>query len=34
MTKESWKEINEFLLPSNAKEELKAFARYLVERKI
>lgn len=34
MMKESWKEINEFLLPSNAKEELKAFATYLVERKI
>ena len=34
MMKESWKEINEFLPPSNAKEELKAFASYLVERKI
>ena len=34
MIEESWEEINEFLPPSNAKEELKAFARYLVERKI
>lgn len=34
MMKESWKEIDEFLPPSNAKEELKAFASYLVERKI
>jgi len=34
MMKESWREIDEFLPPSNAKEELKAFASYLVERKI
>ncbi|MDH5595672.1 MAG: polyprenyl synthetase family protein [Candidatus Bathyarchaeota archaeon] len=34
MMKESWKEIDEFLPPSNAKEELKAFSSYLVERKI
>ncbi|MCK5592956.1 polyprenyl synthetase family protein [Candidatus Bathyarchaeota archaeon] len=34
MMKEIWKEIDEFLPPSNAKEELKAFASYLVERKI
>lgn len=34
MMKESWEDINEFLPPSNAKEELKAFASYLVERKI
>ena len=34
MIKKSWEEIKKFLPPSNAKEELKAFARYLVERKI
>jgi len=31
---ESWKEVDRLLSPSNAKEKLKAFADYLIERKI
>jgi geranylgeranyl pyrophosphate synthase len=31
---ESWKEIERLLQPSEAKEKLRAFATYLVERKI
>lgn len=34
MVKESWKEVDQLLLPSEAKEKLRAFADYLVERKI
>lgn len=34
LVKESWKEVNELLPSSRAKEKLKAFASYLVERKI
>jgi geranylgeranyl diphosphate synthase type I len=34
MIEESWKEIDRLLQPSDAKEKLKAFANYLVERKI
>jgi geranylgeranyl pyrophosphate synthase len=34
MIEESWKEIDRLLQPSDAKEKLRAFANYLVERKI
>ena len=34
LVEESWKEIEELLPSSNAKEKLKAFAKYLIERKI
>jgi len=34
MVVESWKEVDKILQPSSAKEKLKAFATYLVERKI
>jgi len=34
MIEESWKEIDRLLQPSDAKEKLRAFATYLVERKI
>lgn len=34
MVKEAWDEIDKFLKPSDAKNKLKAFADYLVERKI
>ena len=34
MIEESWKEIDKLLQPSDAKEKLRAFAHYLVERKI
>ena len=34
MIEESWKEIDKLLQPSDAKEKLRAFANYLVERKI
>jgi geranylgeranyl pyrophosphate synthase len=34
MVKESWKKVEKFLPPSKAKEKLKAFANYLIERKI
>ena len=34
LVEESWKEIEGFLPPSSAKEKLKAFAQYLIERKI
>lgn len=34
MIDESWKEIDKLLQPSDAKEKLRAFANYLVERKI
>jgi len=34
MVKENWKEIENLLQPSEAKEKLRAFANYLVERKI
>ncbi len=34
LVEESWKEIEGLLPPSNAKEKLKAFAKYLIERKI
>ena len=34
LVEESWKEIEELLPSSNAKEKLRAFAKYLIERKI
>ncbi len=34
LVQQSWKEVDQILLPSQAKEKLKAFAEYLVERKI
>ena len=34
LVEESWKEIEELLPSANAKEKLKAFAKYLIERKI
>ncbi|NIU38846.1 hypothetical protein GWN65_02415 [Candidatus Bathyarchaeota archaeon] len=34
LVQQSWKEVDQILLPSPAKEKLKAFAEYLVERKI
>jgi geranylgeranyl pyrophosphate synthase len=34
LVRQSWKEIDELLHPSEAKERLKAFAEYLIERKI
>jgi geranylgeranyl pyrophosphate synthase len=34
MVRESWKDVNRILPPSEAKEKLKAFADYLIERKI
>ncbi|MEA2089387.1 MAG: polyprenyl synthetase family protein [Thermoproteota archaeon] len=34
LVKESWKEVDKLLSPSKAKEKLKAFSTYLVERKI
>ncbi|MFQ6073642.1 MAG: polyprenyl synthetase family protein [Candidatus Bathyarchaeia archaeon] len=34
LVQQSWKEVDKILPPSDAKEKLRAFARYLVERKI
>ncbi len=34
LVKDSWKEVDRLLAPSEAKEQLKAFADYLIERKI
>lgn len=34
LVQQSWKEVDEILTPSDAKEKLRAFARYLVERKV
>lgn len=34
MVKEAWDEVDKLLKPSEAKEKLKAFAYYLIERKI
>jgi geranylgeranyl pyrophosphate synthase len=34
LVKESWREVDRLLSPSEAKEQLKAFAEFLIERKI
>ncbi|MEM2386262.1 MAG: polyprenyl synthetase family protein, partial [Candidatus Bathyarchaeia archaeon] len=34
IVEESWKEVEKFLPPSNAKEKLNAFAKFLIERRI
>ncbi len=34
LVQQSWEEVDKLLLPSDAKEKLRAFAKYLVERKI
>jgi geranylgeranyl pyrophosphate synthase len=34
LVQQSWKEVDMLLPPSDAKEKLRAFAKYLVERKI